>query len=191
MPKLYDQYGKEVQSKTRSPVRTAIKEKSWTIGTKVMAWLIPVFIALVTLVVGTSNWRKEHAPNIGFIGMSVEGVPGKTAVRLQTNYRNVGRSDALNLTSNRRVVPRNESRFPPSDLHGFRSKGRVAPGERFHSEPCDLSLEMSVALGNSQFDDDPLTYRDIFEWDDDNGKHYKYDHCLIWDRHVMDFVQCP
>jgi hypothetical protein len=141
-----------------------------------------VTIAIAGL--GYYEWEKDRKPAVRYVDYQLLGTPGKTTLNFQTHYRNVGKTDATEITMESRFFTAEQ--FDPSLSKAEslpHSIGTVGAGLDMYDVGHSVSLTDSAAMVSPVIDNFRVWLHERVAYKDEDGNSQPVvDTCLVWDR---------
>jgi hypothetical protein len=155
--------------------------------------LVGILLSIAAIYFPYHEWKKDRAPAIRYVDYQLLGILGQTALNFQSHYRNVGKTDATEVTMESRLFTAGQ--YDPSLQkaeslpHG---KGTVGPGIDLFNQSHSVSLTDSAAMMSPLIDQFRVWLHERVSYKDEDGNPQAIvDVCLVWDRKHQIFVQCP
>jgi hypothetical protein len=156
-------------------------------------WKVAGLIVTITIAsVSYYEWQKDRRPAIRYETYQLTGTPGQTALIFAAHYKNIGKTDATDLTVDSRLfaAEQYDPDFPKAKAP--HSTGTVGSGIELCPEPHHVDLPNSVAMMSPSVDTKRVWWHDRIYYKNEDGKSQPIlDICLVWDRKNQQFVQCP
>jgi|GEM_PF-7098271 len=171
----------------------AKRRKNKSSGDSTWKWAVGTALAMAAMWLTYYQWSKDRHPSIRFISYTIEGTPGKTSLRFRTRYKNLGKTDAIEVNMESGLFF--SVKYDPSVDEGKRmphSKGTIGPGVEFNNGGHDVTLADSIFMVSPGRSPERVWLHERIHYKDEDGKDQPpTDNCLMWEQTSRTFVTCP
>jgi hypothetical protein len=171
----------------------ATKKKAGSEGAGTWKFFLGLLVTISIAGLSYYEWQKDRKPAIRYTNYVLSGTLGKTPLTLQTKYKNVGKTDATDVTVESRLF--GAEKYDPESSRAKsmpHSTGTVGAGLELCPEPHQVDLQNSVAMTLPGADTLKVWWHDRITYNDEDGKPQPVvDICQVWDRTHEVFIRCP
>lgn len=173
------------------PAKKANKKEE-TFHAETLRWAVGIVVTISIAVVGYYEWQKDRKPSIRYVDYKQEGVLGRTAVNFSSHYKNVGKTDATEVTMDSRFFT--AEHYDPSLSVAesmAHSIGTTGPGLDIYNTGYMVPLLQSTEMTSPMIDKIRVWWHERISYKDEDGNLQPIlDTCMVWEREHQQFVKC-